>query len=613
MEQPLIDKIIIMQKALKAEKDFEINFYKNNIEQLSINDRVKLQTTIYPLNFKDSEFTSFGEQLIAFENKMDFPKLSLGKMVEVFNENHQIKGSIYKITADAFYIKVNTDDRLFEWVNKGKVGLNILPDTKTYDTYLNELKSIQSTNIPPQISFIYNPNRNYQNTTKNQKNASTLNPSQHQAVNQITEGSNSVEFIHGPPGTGKTTTLAKAIQQIVNQRKRVLICSSTHIAIDHICQKLLDKNIDVCRIGNPIKVDKNIINHTLENKAQNDSLFKVIEQLKKQADVIRKKAFKFKRNFDKSAYDERKQLKQELKQIQKDIKKIQSDIYAHILESSPVICGTFVGVLTELFTKHSFDYVCIDEASKAIEPAIWSVCKFAQRLILAGDHQQLPPFVQSNKAVDLKLNQSIFEIANHKQFPLLLLNEQYRMNEKIMGFSNLYFYDNQLKANSKVKNWCLPDETYLPIEFIDTAGCNYTETNEDESFGIFNLGEIEVVKKRLTLLNTNSTKTTIISPYNLQVNYLKKEIAQLKNNIHTIDSFQGQESDIVIISLVRSNPKATIGFLKDYRRMNVAMTRAKKKLIIVGDSSTIGLNKFYNNLLEYIETNGSYTSAWEYM
>jgi superfamily I DNA and/or RNA helicase len=618
MNSDLENKVEVLLKALETEKQYEVDFYKQNINQLSLNDRVKNQTTIYPLNYKDLKFTSFGEQLIEFENQMNYPKMSLGKTIEIFNKKNSIKGYIYKINSERFYVKTKSDERFFEWINKGKVGLTFLPDTKTYDTFLNELKSIRDTTLPHQINFIYNKNRQY-HQSKALPDKKELNESQNQAIQQIINSDNPVELMHGPPGTGKTTTIAEAINLLTQKGKRILICSSTHIAIDNICQKLIDKNVNVCRIGNPIKVDDNIVNVTLENKAKNDNLFKVVEQLKKQADVIRKKAFKFKRNFDKSAYEERKQLKKELKDIKIDIGKIQKDIYKHTLESSDVVCGTFVGVLSELSSQKIFDYVFIDEASKAIEPAIWSVCKFANKMVLAGDHQQLPPFVQSDKAIQFGLNKSIFDVAQQNEFPMLLLNEQYRMNEKIMSFSNNYFYSSELIANKMVKDWHLTNETYEPIEFIDTAGCNFQETQENDNFGIYNLGEIDIIKKRIELLILENNNLVIISPYSLQVNWLKKEMSHLKSNsqlenyIGTIDSYQGQESDVIIISLVRSNDKGTIGFLKDYRRMNVAMTRAKKKLIIVGDSTTIGLDKFYDQLLEYIEQNGSYTSAWEYI
>jgi len=239
------------------------------------------------------------------------------------------------------------------------------------------------------------------------------------------------------------------------------------------------------------------------------------------------------------------------------------------------------------------------------------------KLVLAGDQFQLPPFVQNKEAIKLGLNQSILEIASNPKpigcnFPSNLLDIQYRMNSQIMQFSNQYFYHSKLSASDSVKGWVIEKESHQPIEFIDTAGCDYLESNGDNFIGLSNDGEIQVITKRLKELNLETNTFGIISPYRLQVKKLQANFPNLSSQINTIDSFQGQERDVIILSLVRSNTESQIGFLKDYRRMNVAMTRAKKKLIIIGDSATIGNDKFYAKLLDYIEQNGSYRSAWEY-
>ncbi len=599
-----------LMAALESEKQFENDTFKQNVSEKKLHERVKTENTIFPLAFQDIKFTPFGEQLIEFLRGKDYPKLALGKSIEIFNEDNSVQGIIYQINPTTFNVKVRTDDRLFEWIGKGKVGLNFLPDTKTFDVLLNQLKSIKSTSVPHQIKFIYNHSRSY-NTPNNSHDFAELNTNQNNAIKQILRGENPVEIIHGPPGTGKTTTLSFLINELIKQDKKILICASTHVAIDHIASKLIEQQIDICRIGNPIKIDEDIQHHTLENKARNDQDFKLVERLKKEADVIRKKAFKFKRTFNQTDYEERKKLKNDLKLIRRDIKKIQKDLYTHIIENSSVICGTFIGVLDEISDNQAFDFVIIDEASKAIEPSIWSVCKYAPTLILAGDHQQLPPFVQSEKAIALNLHHSIFELADQANFPMLPLNEQYRMNQLIMGFSNQQFYQNKLIANEKVKDWQLPNETYAPVEFIDTAGCDFLETKNENA--LYNQGEIQMIQERLNRLDLTQNSFAIISPYALQIQKLKETFPEFKNHINTIDSFQGQERDIIVMSLVRSNESAQIGFLQDYRRMNVAMTRAKKKLIIIGDSSTIGQNEFFNQFLEYVETNGTYSSAWEYM
>ena len=229
---------------------------------------------------------------------------------------------------------------------------------------------------------------------------------------------------------------------------------------------------------------------------------------------------------------------------------------------------------------------------------------------MAGDHFQLPPFVQSPKAVQLGLNKTILDVAVANQIPTHLLDIQYRMHHKIMSFSNDCFYQSKLVADASVENCTIPQDEFEPIEFIDTAGCGFEEIKNENSGGISNPDEVKVLLKRLNNLDLSHLTYGIISPYRHQVKILEQE--NLKH-VNTIDSFQGQERDVILISLVRNNQHNEIGFLKDYRRMNVAMTRAKKKLIIIGDSTTIGQDQFYAKLLDHIEQNGSYRSAWEFI
>jgi predicted DNA helicase len=610
MQYQLENHLKQLIEALESEKQEELKNYLVNNQQNSLQERIAQQKTIYPLDFSKINYTPFGDLLLKF-NISKPTNLKIGTTVEIFNSNsEQINGQIHSLNIDYFEVKINSNHQILEWIKSGKIGLNILPDTKTYDTYLNELKSIEATQIPQSLKFIYDPNRNYE-TVKDELMINHLNLSQNKAVSQSTLSQNPVEIIHGPPGTGKTTTLVAIIESYVKANQKVLVITPTNTAVDHICQTLIKHTINVCRIGNPIKVDTNIINHTLENLAQNDLLFKVIEQLKKQKETIQKKAFQYKRNFGQAEYIERKKLKNELKNIKKDIKKIQKTIYTNIIEQSPVISGTFIGVLSENLPTNMFDVVIIDEASQAIEPAIWAVSKFANKIILAGDHQQLPPHVESNKAIQLGLHQSILEQAQSFNFQTLFLNEQYRMNEVIMNFSNQQFYNSKLIANTTNQSHTLLNELKSAIEFIDTAGCDFEEIMDEQNYGIYNLGEIGLIEKRLKSLDIETNTFAIISPYALQIQYLFNKLKL--DHINTIDSFQGQERDLIILSLVRSNSKNVIGFLKDYRRLNVAMTRARKKLIIIGDSATLGQDDFFNALMTYIETYGTYSSAWEYM
>lgn len=609
-------RLLDLTEALEIEKQAEIDEFISLNTHKTIADRVELGKTVYPLNYIGLKFSNFGDTILEFsihENQSS-AQFSNGSSVELFNsDGESAKGMVQYSKLDKLFITANTDssEQVGDWISKGKVGVNLLPDSKTHDLFLDNLKSIKDSDFPFQIKYIYNSKRLVLDTKSNYINKK-LNDSQLNAVQQILEFDNKVSIIHGPPGTGKTTTLVEAITELTRQGKKVLVSAPTNAAVDNISQKLIENKLKLCRLGNPVKIESSIQNYTLDYLAKQDSSFKLVETLKKTSEQIRKKAFKFKRNFGKEEFQERKQLKFELKSIRKDIRKIQKDIYSTILENAEVITGTFVGVLAKELSKIEFDYVVVDEAGQAIEPAIWSVSKLANKLVLAGDEFQLPPFVQNQKAINLGLNKSILEMASSVNFPTDLLDVQYRMNTQIMEFSNAYFYKDRLTADARVENWVIENEIHSSIEFIDTAGCDYVETNGDASYGLSNAGEVEIVGKRCLELDLISNSFGIISPYRQQVKKMQSKFNEISQHINTIDSFQGQERDIIFLSLVRSNTENVIGFLKDYRRMNVAMTRAKKKLIIIGDSATIGNDKYYAQLLDYIEENGTYRSAWEY-
>jgi len=382
--------------------------------------------------------------------------------------------------------------------------------------------------------------------------------------------------------------------------------------VDHVCKKLLEKKIDAVRVGNMAKVDDQVMKAFLDYRIKADTSFKVVTQLKKQSEEIRKQAFKYKRKFGSEEYKERKQLKQELKEIRRDIRRIQGDISSSIINDSQVICSTFYGIHQNQTKELKFDYVIVDEAGQSIEAAIWSVTKFGDKLVLTGDAFQLPPTVKSREAEKIGLSKSILEIAEEITFPTHLLNVQYRMNNLIMSFSNKQFYRGKLIAHESVAKRQLERNELKTVEFMDTAGCGFNEERNEEFGGISNPGEIGIIKNLLKEYDLSKNSVGVITPYRNQLSEIHNQIPDSNNFSNTIDSFQGQERDIIIISLVRSNENGDIGFLKDYRRMNVAMTRAKLKLVIIGDSATIGGDSFYSNFLDFVEKEGSYRTAWEF-
>ena len=596
-------------KALKLERAEEISRYESKAIELSVQEKIISGICLYPLEFKSHSFTDSGQNILSFaHHQPDNSNFKIGQPVKVFNQEKDfVKGTVRLIKSNQYEI-ITTDDSVLDWIKKGKIGLQILADTKSIDYYLDHLTLIpESSNHF--IKILYQTD-NYTDLSADYYRSDKLNDSQTSAVNQIL-GQNPVSIIHGPPGTGKTTCLIAAIETLNTTEQTIWITAPTHAALDHISKQLIQKDIDFLRIGNDLKVDDHVEPYLLDSKIQNDKAYQLVKSLKQTEETLRKKAFQFKRNFGQKEYQERKAQRQELKNIRKDIRKLRHDIARFHIENSNIIIGTFIGLKQVESDLGTCDYLIIDEAGQAIEPAIWLLSVNCKKLVLAGDHLQLPPTIFSQKAIDLGLNLSVLEIAEKTAYPTSFLNIQYRMQDSIMQFSNSFFYNNKLQSADHL----VPDESgsKTNIDFIDTAGCGFEETKNELSGSISNQNEIDIISKLIKDLDLSNKSIGIISPYRSQVELIKTEISEYDKKVKTIDSFQGQERDIIIISMVRSNPNAEIGFLKDYRRMNVAMTRTKRHLFIIGDSTTFGHDKFYSAFLDYVESNGNYRSAWEFM
>ena len=598
-----------LKKALVAERDCELKAYRVLLEERPMKERISEGVTLYPVEFVDSRYNQFDELVLDFKINPDQPARLFGangkcqlfhagstEMIDAiisFNRNEKLSLQLFQ-------------DELPEWIRGGKLGLNAVCDTRTYDIQLKTLDELIEKNSGLPVLFYQNKVSHFK--TDLQFAGEDLNPSQQDAVSAITAMSQ-VHIVHGPPGTGKTKTLVSAIKALVADERKILVAASTNAAVDHITHQLAEQELNVLRYGTSFKIHEKVEALTLKSKVLSHPDMAVVTRLGKEADAIRKKAGRYIRNFGKEEAEERKQLRNTLKTLQRDIRSIEKQIYASNLEKATVICGTLIGLQQDDIRSIKFDLVVVDEAGQALEPAIWSVARFAPILVMAGDPMQLPPSLHSAEAQKLGLGVSLIEKGIELGLPTTLLNIQYRMNDKIMQFSNQQFYGRRLSSSPTVAERKLRDDVYEPIEFIDTAGCGFEEEFDDAG-GISNPGEAGLLMKRIAdAFEENSVG--IISPYRKQVNLLQDLLPSFATNIQTVDSFQGQERDVIIVSLVRSNNMGEIGFLKDYRRMNVAMTRAKLKLIMIGDSATLGNDRFYSELLAYIESNGSYRSAWE--
>lgn len=511
----------------------------------------------------------------------------------------------------------NGEFRLFapdfpDWIEDDGVGIKLAPDTRTttiMKKVLNELESnkplfrlFEQLHEEKMLSPSSSPDKSKADiiTFINKK----LNKSQQEAVAACVQNEQ-ITIVHGPPGTGKTTTLTEAIIQLVRSGEKVLVSAPSNTAVDNISKGLIQNGVKLLRVGNTSKVDETIFSHTPEGKLSNSKQQKEIKQLKIRAEEFRRMAIKYKRSFGKAEREQRNLLFKEVKNIRTEIKKLQHYNEEKLFEEAEVIAGTPIGLYDAQIDHLHFKTLVMDEAGQCIEPLAWCIFPFAEKIILAGDHWQLPPTVLSNEAAVLGFNNSILEIAIGHTNNIHLLNTQYRMRQSIAGFSSQYFYNSLLHTAEHLSN------TGTHLSFIDTAGSGYNEKHGPDGVSLQNEGELNIVLQLLEKELFEPASTAFISPYSGQV-AAAKEVLPKQIRVSTIDSFQGQEKENIILSLVRSNDDGDIGFLKDYRRMNVAITRAKEQLFIIGDSATIGADPFYSSFLTYVEQSGNYRSAWEF-
>lgn len=496
-----------------------------------------------------------------------------------------------------------------DWIEDKGVGIKLAPDHYTNESMSKALRSLPEKMLEYSLFTAIHGGSSFGSHVELkgsiQFKNSNLNQSQQDAVKGMLNNE-SLLVLHGPPGTGKTTTLVEGILQLVKNGKRIIVCAPSNAAVDNIAKKLVENELNILRVGNSTKVDDAIFPFTTEGKMQESSEQKQIKKLKIRAEEFRRMANQYKRNFGREEREQRKLLVSEVRAIRQEIKKLRAYSEEKLLEKAEVVFGTPIGLLNDLDAKTKFDVLVMDEAGQCLEPLAWVVFPYAQSWILAGDPFQLPPTVLSEVAQREGFNRSILEAAFANCANRYFLNTQYRMRASIANYSSQYFYDGALQTPSH-----LADESNH-ILFYDTAGTGYDEQSGNDGTSLINQGELDSVNVIIEQQNLNPKKVAFISPYAGQVQLAKEQLPK-EIRISTIDSFQGQEGDTIIISLVRSNPDAIIGFLKDYRRMNVALTRAKEQLIIIGDSSTIGQDTFYAGFLTYLEEIGAYRSAWELM
>jgi superfamily I DNA and/or RNA helicase len=450
---------------------------------------------------------------------------------------------------------------------------------------------------------------------------SHLNPPQREAV-AFALAQPDVAVLHGPPGTGKTTTLAEVVYQAVRRGDRVLACAPSNTAVDNLLERLVAMLPNVLRVGHPARVFESLRGHTLDELVDADPSSDVIRDMRRELEELMRAAARPGRGRD--AKKRRSLLYSTAGDLRGQIRSLERSIVRGILDSSDVICTTTT-IDEDLLGKASFDLVVIDEACQCTEASVWQPILRGDRVIMAGDHCQLPPTVLSDQAASEGMRDSMMHrlIEREGESIYRRLKVQYRMHEAIMQFSSREFYQDTLVADPSVASHRLCDlsgvqaapMTEEPLLFVDTAGAGLHEEIERDGESKFNAGEGQLVIQFAQEFLDNGVdpeQVAVIAPYAAQVRWLRNRPELRGVEIDTVDGFQGREKEAVLITLTRSNERGEIGFLADTRRTNVALTRARRKLIVIGDSATLGGNEFYGRLMEYFEQQASYRSAFEF-
>lgn len=631
-------------KLLKLEWESDLQEYRRKVLNASISSKKEEGVCWYPVHIKKSKH-KLGDRIIVEIERSDTKTshgFQSGKSVSIFTagdfhnaSQHRLSGVVNQVKKDTMTVTLSVDS-LPDWVFQTRIGVDLLFDEASYREMESAMKSvIQSEKgrlgLMKQI-LLGEREAELKATARGELDAQNLNQSQLDALHLVLDAKD-VAIIHGPPGTGKTTTLVASIFETLQSTKQVMVTAPSNAAVDLLVEKLVAKGIKTLRIGHPARVDEQILAQTLDAKIVQHDSYKDLKRVRKSIDELRSLAHKYKRNYGEGEKMQKRRLLDEVVRCKDEASHLEDYIVYDIFQETQVIACTLVGASQSILKDRTFPVVFIDEAAQGLEPATWIPIIKAQKVVMAGDHCQLPPTIKSYDASKGGLIETLFEkVIKRKPQVSQMLNLQYRMPELVAGFSSGYFYQGNLHAAAETKGHFLdPNESVL--DFIDTAGSGYSEQVEAETFSTFNieearfcLGYLENIIKRIGIEKIREAQWNIglIAPYKAQVRrfnellYDSYEFPTLRSfsevlTIDSIDGFQGQERDIICISLVRSNSKSEIGFLADTRRTNVALTRAQRKLVVVGDSATLSAHPFYLAFIDYVEQNGCYRSVFDFL
>ena len=603
---------------LQLEYETEKAAYRQQTETIGIGRKVKRGDAWWPLRVGKSYYNSLNQLAVEVYRTADTDiehNFEFGRPVAFFAKNdEQIRyfrftGTVSYVDGDRMVVTVPDNANLIDLQGTEGVGVQLSFDETSYRLMMEALdRAIRGKGRLGYLRDLF--------YTKGQKPETFvfppmhfpyLNQTQEEAVNEVLRAKD-VAVVHGPPGTGKTTTLVEAIRETLMRENQVLVCAQSNMAVDWISEKLVDRGINVLRIGNPTRVNDKMLSFTYERRFEAHPDYPQLWALRKAIRELRGKR--------REARGEK--FHQKLESLKSRATELEIRINNELFGEARVIASTLVGSANRLLDGQKFGTLFIDEAAQALEAACWIPLRRVSRVVLAGDHCQLPPTVKSIAALKAGLGVTLMEriVETHPE-AVTLLKIQYRMNDDIMRFSSDYFYDGQVESAPEVKFRGILDLD-RPMEWIDTSELDEKEEFVGESYGRINKAEAELTLDTLQQYFERISKQRllderidvgIISPYRAQVQYLRRLLMKREFfkpfrrqiSINTVDGFQGQERDIIVISLVRSNDEGQIGFLRDLRRMNVAITRARMKVIILGSRQTLARHAFYRQLWQYIK------------
>ena len=645
------DELRHVRALMQLEQREDQTQFKLRNASASIKERRRRGFTWYPVTITKEDIGFGGKMILEIvrpASRQELHLFQVGKNASLFSDvpahsssdRPTLNGVITSVRRNNLLL-ATTKEELPDWVyDAGKLGIDLTFDEVSYREMNNALGEVLGAygNRLAELRDILLGARQARFRAQKADDLlypNLLNDSQLKALRHVITAQD-VAIIHGPPGTGKTTTLVHAILETIRRERRVLVCAPSNTAVDLLTEKLAERGVNVIRMGNPSRVSDLLLEHTLDARLVAHPSYSKMRAMCLTADQYRETATQRTRRFGYEEQQQRQLIKEEARMLFQAADDLERVMTEDIIESVQIVTCTLVGASNRNLRHLSFETVFIDEAAQALEPGCWIPIAKGQRIILTGDHHQLPPTVKSEQAAREGLRETLFEKCIKRQPDTArMLTVQYRMHEQIMGFSSERFYKGQLVAHQSVRHAGLdaydprfvPD---LPVEFVDTAGCDFLEVTLSEGRSTANPEEANLLLVRLTQLLAPYDPTEhdheqltigVIAPYRAQINYLMDAIEENDKlnalllsrmlSVGTVDSFQGQERDIIAMSLTRSNSHGDIGFLSDIRRMNVGMTRARRKLLLVGDVSTLSFNPFFVDLLNYIKRIGGYRKAQE--